>query len=59
MDIQYVEMQKWGYSDVLFTVLFGKQDEAPSKIVLQTSLVDQYYRRAPAFRTHWQPMPTT
>jgi hypothetical protein len=39
MDIPYIEIQKWGYSDVLFTILFGKRDVPPSKIVLQTSLV--------------------
>lgn len=32
-------MQKWGFSDVLFTLLFGKKEEVPSKLVLQTTLV--------------------
>lgn len=50
MDIPYMQIQKWGYSDVLFTLLFGKKDAVPSKIVLQTALVGSSYSRAPVFR---------
>jgi hypothetical protein len=52
MEIPYVEIQKWGYSDVLFTLLFGKKDATPSKIVLQTTLVVSNDSRAPAWPIH-------
>jgi hypothetical protein len=46
MDIDYFDMQKWGYSDVLFTILYGKKDDQPSKIVFQTVLVALLHLRA-------------
>jgi hypothetical protein len=32
-------MQKWGYSDVLLSILHGKEEDVGTKIVFQTTLV--------------------
>jgi hypothetical protein len=46
--VDYKKFWKWGFSDVLFSFLYGKdsregKDEVPSKIVVQTHLVTKAF----------------